>query len=290
MKTKILVTGANGQLGKSIKDLYSKDMNLNIKFTSKSEFDITNNEDVESFFNEHKFDYCINCAAYTNVEEAESNPQAAFKVNADAVKNLAAACKAKDVILIHISTDYVFDGEKQSPYTEEDIPNPINEYGKSKLAGERYIQKIKPKYFIIRTSWLYSRFGNNFLKSIIGKIQNQERLTITTSQKGTPTSCDDLSEFIVKLIKSKNSNFGIYHFSAQGETTWYDYALQICKHFSSYDCNKIKPVDKFKTKARRPNYSVLDCKKVMPIITEQIFWEKSVDETVLRLTETKGIQ
>jgi len=286
MKTKILVTGANGQLGKTIKDLYSKDLNLNIKFTSKSELEITNNEEVSSFFKDNKFDYCINCAAYTNVEEAESNAKAAFKVNADAVMNLAVACKANNVVLIHISTDYVFDGEKQTPYTEEDIPNPINEYGKSKLAGERYIQEIKPNYFIIRASWLYSRFGNNFLKSITGKIQNQERLTITTSQKGTPTSCDDLSEFILMLIKSKNSNFGIYHFSAQGETTWFDYALQICKHFRDYDCNKIEPVEIYNAKARRPKYSVLDCNKIMPIINEQIFWKKSVDKTVLQLIET----
>lgn len=288
MKTRILVTGANGQLGKTIKDLFSKDLNLNITFASKSNLDITNEAEVESFFNKQKFDYCINCAAYTNVEEAESNSEEAFKVNAKAVKNLAEKCKTNDVILIHISTDYVFDGEKQSPYTEEDKPNPINEYGKSKLAGERYIQEIKPNYFIIRASWLYSRYGNNFLKSIIGKIQNQELLNITTSQKGTPTSCDDLTEFIFKLIKSKNSNFGIYHFSAKGETTWYDYAIQICKHFRDYDCNKIEPVEIYNAKARRPKYSVLGCNKIMTIINKQIFWTKSVDNTVLQLIETKS--
>jgi len=288
MKTRILVTGANGQLGKTIKDLFSKDLNLNITFTSKSNLDITNKAEVDSFFNEHKFDYCINCAAYTNVEEAESNSEEVFIVNAKAVKNLAQTCKTSDVILIHISTDYVFDGEKQSPYTEEDKPNPINEYGKSKLALQIYIQEIKPNYFIIRASWLYSRYGNNFLKSIIGKIQNQQLLKITTSQKGTPTSCDDLTEFIFKLIKSKNSNFGIYHFSAKGETTWYDYAIQICKHFRDYDCKKIEPVEIYNAKAQRPKYSVLDCNKIMPIINEQIFWKKSVDKTILQLTETEG--
>lgn len=286
MITRILVTGANGQLGKTIKDLFSKDLNLNFTFTSKHDLDITNKEAIKAFFKENKFDYCINCAAYTNVEAAESNPEAAFIVNADAVMNLAAVCKTKNVVLIHISTDYVFDGEKQLPYTEQDQPNPINEYGKSKLAGERYIQEIKPDYFIIRSSWLYSRFGNNFLKTIIGKIQNQERLTITTSQKGTPTSCDDLSEFILKLIKSKIANFGIYHFSAKGETTWYDYALQICKHFNDYDCNKIEPVEIYNAKARRPKYSVLECNRIIPIINEQIFWKKSVDKTVLQLIET----
>ena len=132
--------------------------------------------------------------------------------------------------------------------------------------------------------------GNNFLRSIIGKIQNQEGLTITTSQKGTPTSCDDLSEFILKLIKSKNSNFGTYHFSALGETTWYDYALQICSHFKDYDCKKIKSVDSFKTKAIRPKYSVLNCNKIIPFTNEQIFWKRSVDKTVIHLKETQGRQ
>lgn len=279
MKTKVLVTGANGQLGQTINELYSSDTTFEFVLTTKAQLDITNPTKVEDYFFKHKFHYCINCAAYTNVEGAESNRDEAFKVNADAVKHLAATCKINKVILIQISTDYVFDGEKSTPYNEQDEPGPINVYGKSKLAGEQYIQAILDEYFIIRTSWLYSKFGKNFLKTIIAKIQNQEDLTITTSQIGSPTSCVDLAQFIFKVIKNRESNYGVYHFSAMGQTTWYDYALQIGKLFKGYDCKKIVPVRQFNSKAKRPKYSILDNSKASRIIKERVLWEKRVDET-----------
>lgn len=283
MKTKILVTGSDGQLGQTFNELYSNNPLYDIKFVTKADLDITKKDTIEAVFNKYKFDYCINCAAYTNVEQAEEQIDLAFSINAEGVKNLAKACKKSDVVLIHISTDYVFDGKKQTPYIEEDIPNPINAYGKSKLTGETYIQEIGPKYFIIRTSWLYSKYRHNFLKSIINKIQNKELLKITTSQRGTPTSCKDLSEFIFNLIKSRNSNFGIYHFSPKGETTWHGFALQICSHFKNYNCKTILPVEVFKSKAIRPNYSVLDNCKASEIVSQQKYWTESVDETVLSL-------
>jgi len=283
MKTKILVTGSEGQLGQTINELYSNDPEYDIKFVTKVELDITDNVAIQAIFKKHKFDYCINCAAYTNVEQAEEQIDLAFSINAEGVRNLAEACRKNNVILIHISTDYVFDGKKQTPYIEEDIPNPINVYGKSKLAGEACIQEIEPKYFIIRTSWLYSKYGHNFLKSIINKIQNNELLKITTCQRGTPTSCKDISEFIFNLIKSRNSNFGIYHFSAKGETTWFGFALQICSHFKNYNCKTISPVEVFKSKATRPNYSVLDNCKALKITKDQKNWRESVDETALSL-------
>ena len=283
MKTKVLVTGSEGQLGQTLNELYSNDQNYDIKFVSKADLDITNKESIEGIFNKHSFDYCINCAAYTNVELAEEHTDLAFSINAEGVKYLAEVCKANKATLIHISTDYVFDGKKQTPYTEVDKSNPINVYGRSKLAGEKCIQEIKANFFIIRTSWLYSKYGHNFLKSIINKIQNNETLRIITSQRGTPTSCTDLSEFIFKLIKTRNSNFGTYHFSAKGETTWYGFALQICSHFKAYNCKNILPVEVFKTKATRPNYSVLDNKKALKILGEQKSWKESVDETVLSL-------
>ena len=158
MKIKLLVTGANGQLGQTIKENYESDPSFDIIFVSKNELDITNDEEIKTFFENQKFNYCINCAAYTNVDQSESNPDLAFKVNAQGVKNLAIQCKKHKIILIHISTDYVFDGKNQVPYTEEDEPNPINQYGKSKLLGETYIQEVMECYFIIRTSWLYSKF------------------------------------------------------------------------------------------------------------------------------------
>lgn len=280
MNIRVLVTGANGQLGQTFKELYSNEHTFDFIFETKSSLDIASHQQVKSYFNKHKFNYCINCAAYTNVELAESNPEEAFKVNAEAVKNLAEACKENNVILIHISTDYVFNGEKQFPYTEDDNPNPINEYGKSKLAGEKYIQEIKPNYIIIRTSWLYSKYERNFLKTIIKKIENNESLQITTSQTGVPTSCIDLTEFIFYLIKNKTHNSEIFHFSPKGKTTWYDYALQICKHFKNYDCKKIIPIKNFKSQALRPKYSILDNTKAVKVFQKQISWKKRVNKTV----------
>jgi dTDP-4-dehydrorhamnose reductase len=279
MRTKILVTGATGQLGKTINELYSSDAAFEFVFTTKAQLDITEPNKVDDYFSFNKFHYCINCAAYTNVEGAESNPDEAFKVNAEAVKYLASTCKENKIILIQISTDYVFDGEKDAPYNEKDKTNPLNEYGKSKLAGEQYIQAILDEYFIIRTSWLYSKYGNNFLKTIIAKIQNQEKITITTSQTGAPTSCIDLTQFIFKLIKNRENNYGIYHFSASGQTTWFDYALQIGKLFEDYDCKKIVPVSLFNSKAQRPRYSILDNSKASKIIKERLHWKERVDET-----------
>jgi dTDP-4-dehydrorhamnose reductase len=186
MKINVLVTGASGQLGKTLNEISSKYSDkIKFTFTSKLELDITNKNHIEAFFNKDNFDYCINCAAYTNVEQAETFPEIAFKVNAEAVKNLTLACKKTNTILIHISTDYVFDGTKSEPYSEEDETNPINEYGKSKLLGEQHIPQTLEKYFIIRTSWLYSVYENNFLKTIVDKIKHSEKLQITTSQQNT---------------------------------------------------------------------------------------------------------
>ena len=184
MNKRVLVTGANGQLGKTINELFSKNEdNLKFTFATRAELDITKEANLKVFFRNNKFDYCINCAAYTNVEQAEKTPKTAYKVNAEGVKYLAEACKETDTVLIHISTDYVFDGEKTEPYTVKDKPNPINEYGKSKLLGEQHIQDILEKYFIIRTSWLYSKkYGNNFYKTILEKAKAEKELFITDEQ------------------------------------------------------------------------------------------------------------
>ncbi len=157
----VLVTGAGGQLGKCIQKIIELYPTLEFNFMYSKELDITIIENVNQVFNTGNFDYCINCAAYTNVDQAEQTPEKAFKINAEGAKNLALACKWHNVVLIHISTDYVFDGEKSTPYTVEDEPNPINQYGNSKLKGEKYVQEILKNYFIIRTSWLYSEFGKN---------------------------------------------------------------------------------------------------------------------------------
>lgn len=281
MKTRVLVTGANGQLGKTIKELYWKNKDsMDFVFVTKSQLDITCKNEVDTFFNKSEFDYCINCAAYTNVEQADSEPEKANRVNAEGVKNLAEACKLSDTILIHISTDYVFDGTKNEPYTESDDPNPINEYGKSKLLGETYIVNTLTDYFIIRTSWLYSKHEKNFLTTIVKKIKENSKLKIITTQKGTPTSCVELSRFIYFLIKSKEGKFGFYNFSALGEATWYDFAVQIAKHFKNYRSTLITPVNTFDSKVKRPEYSVLSNKKSQSIYSNLKDWRQSVDNTI----------
>lgn len=288
MKTKVLVTGADGQLGKSIFESsldYTK--SIEFKFVNRTQLDITNPEDLRAFFNTNDFDYCINCAAYTNVDLAETETKQAINVNALAVKNLALLCLESNTTLIHISTDYVFDGTKKSPYTEDDHPNPINSYGQSKLQGEEYIREYLTGFYIIRTSWLYSKFNKNFVKTIVKKLKEDQKLKIVTSQKGAPTSCNELSNFILFLITNRIKAFGTYHFSAEGETTWYGLALHISKHFkkSAY----ISAVDDYKTKAKRPSNSVLDSSKVSRLLKKPLAkWEDSVDRIVLDLTKSSS--
>jgi len=255
---KILVTGSNGQLGMSIQKICNEFAGLNFTFTTSKSLDITDIDQIQTLFKTKEFDYCINCAAYTNVEQAEKTPQKAFEVNVKGVKNLAEICLKKEVILIHISTDYIFDGKKETPYTVDDIPNPINEYGKSKLKGEQYIQDILKNFFIIRTSWLYSKeFGHNFYKTIIKKAKTQEALYITDDQKGCPTNTDNLAYFILNIIKFKSQDFGIHHFTDNEPMTWYDFAKKILNENQLLDNVKLEKAKNYRTFAARPKNSVL---------------------------------
>ena len=259
MRTKVLVTGANGQLGKTIEELYSDNKNnLDFVFVSKKELDITKVKELKLFFKNNNFDYCINCAAYTNVEQAEKTPNIAFKVNAEGVKNLVEVCKEKNIILIHISTDYVFDGEKGVPYTINDMTNPINVYGKSKLLGEQYIQEILEKYFIIRTSWLYSKdYGKNFYRTIVEKSKTEKKLFVTDEELGCPTETTTLAKFIVAIVDSNNNNFGVHHFSDNKPMTWYRFAEQILSEKNISDKVKLARAKNYRTFAARPKNSVL---------------------------------
>lgn len=282
MKINVLVTGANGQLGKTIKNLFLvNDDGLEFTFVTKQELDISNKPSLIEYFNAKSFDYCINCAAYTNVEQAEESVEDAFRINSDAVSFLAECCSNSNVVLIHISTDYVFDGKKESPYLESDDTNPINEYGRSKLAGEKQIQALITQYFIIRTSWLYSQYPKNFVTTIASKIIENADLTITTSQTGTPTSCVELSKFLYWLILNRITDFGVYHFSAKGTATWYDFALNITEHFPEYNKDKITKTIEFKSKAQRPSYSVMDNSKVQSIYKHQNHWKTDLDAVVM---------
>ncbi|WP_303316579.1 dTDP-4-dehydrorhamnose reductase [Flavivirga abyssicola] len=258
MSTKILVTGANGQLGKTIEELYSDNQNgLDFIFASKAELDITKEKELRLFFN-NKFDYCINCAAYTNVEQAEKTPESALKVNAEGVKNLAGVCKETNTILIHVSTDYVFDGEKFGPYSVQDIPSPINEYGKSKLLGERYIRGILDSYFIIRTSWLYSKhYGHNFYRTILEKAKTENKLIVTDQQIGCPTNTTTLSKYIIDIIINRDNNFGIRHFSDGKPMTWFSFAQQILLENNISNEVKLVQAKNYRTFAERPRNSIL---------------------------------
>ncbi|GAA4233988.1 dTDP-4-dehydrorhamnose reductase [Postechiella marina] len=259
MNTKILVTGSEGQLAKTIKELVViNKYNYEFVFVSKSDLDITNSKDVLDLFINGGFNYCINCAAYTNVEQAEKTPQIAYAVNADGVNNLAIACKKTNAILIHISTDYVFNGEKNKPYSPRDITNPINEYGKSKLLGEKHIQEVLDKYFIIRTSWLYSKkYGKNFYHSILAKAKKGETLFVTDAETGCPTNTENLANYILELIHSKSQNFEILHFCDQKIMTWYEFAKKILTDNELLKKTKFFKTKNYTTFAKRPKYSVL---------------------------------
>ena len=197
----VLVTGSNGQLASCIKDLAKEQRGLHLIYTDYQELDICNLKDVEEFFTtSHKIDYCINCAAYTAVDKAETEVEKAFEINAQGPKNLALVCNAQDTILIHVSTDFVFDGNRSEPYTETDTPNPISVYGASKLKGEVEIQKTLKKHFIIRTSWLYSEHGTNFMKTMLRLAETRDEINVVSDQIGTPTYAGDLAKFLIEII------------------------------------------------------------------------------------------
>lgn len=283
-KNKILVTGANGQLGRCIKDAASEFPALEFVFASKEDLNIENADSIKDFFRNNNFSHCINTAAYTNVEKAESEKEKAFSINAEAVKNLAVVCKENDTVLLHISTDYVFDGKKKSPYLESDQTNPINVYGSSKLKGEQYLQEICDKYFIFRTSWLYSQYGHNFLKTILKYPEEGKPLTITTEQTGTPTNANDLVEALLKVIVQENKDYGVYHYSNSGETTWYGFAEEILRQTGKLKDAKLGKTNHYRTFAARPTYSVLDNTKSKHVLNlKPINWEESLRSVIGKL-------
>ncbi len=260
MKT-VLVTGANGQLGKSIHRISSDYPELTFVFTDVAELDITNGKAVDAFFKSNKIAYCINCAAYTAVDKAEEEVDKAFLINATAAKNLAESCRNSGAILIHVSTDFVFDGTKGAPYTEEDAPNPLSMYGKSKLKGEAYIKEIWDKHFIVRTSWLYSEYGNNFVKTMLRLAETRDEISVVYDQIGSPTYAGDLASFLLEIINKPSKDYGIYHYSNEGSISWYDFAVEIFKqHKKAVRVSPI-PASAYPTAAKRPAYSAMDLTK-----------------------------
>lgn len=273
----VLVTGSNGQLGKCLKDLEPQFSNINFIYTDYLELDITNIEEIKSSFRKQRIDYCVNCAAYTDVDKAESDLKKAFNINANGAKNLALVCKNSDSELIHISTDFVFDGNTIKAYSEEDLTHPISVYGKSKIAGEQEIIQILENHFIIRTSWLYSEYGNNFMKTMLRLSKEKDELYIVNDQIGTPTYAKDLAKVILEIINTNTKHHGIYHYSNEGKTNWCEFAKTIFE-LSNIDV-KVNPISTiaYPTPAKRPLFSVLDKSKIKEMFNVEVpFWKDSL--------------
>jgi dTDP-4-dehydrorhamnose reductase len=259
---KILVTGANGQLGSELRELSDQYPQYQFIFLSRDELDISDANKTLLLFKKTSPDFCINCAAYTAVDKAEIEKEAAYKINAEGVKNLAGAAKSCNTHFIHISTDYVFNGRSDKPYTEGHPTDPVNVYGHSKLQGEIAGLAENEESIIIRTSWVYSSFGNNFVKTMIRLMQSKKEINVVAEQYGSPTYAADLAQIIIQIINSKKWVPGIYHFSNEGETNWFEFAKAIKENINSV-C-RIHPIstEQYPTPAKRPDYSVLNNEKI----------------------------
>ncbi len=282
----VLVAGANGQLGQAIRSIANKHPKMEFVFCSSADLDITSSENCKSIFNKYKPNYCINAAAYTAVDKAESEPEKAQLINVFGAKNLAEACKENNAILLHISTDFVFDGTKKEPYNEFDLPNPTGIYGKTKLEGEKAIQGVFDNYFIIRTSWVYSEFGNNFMKTMLRLASERDSLSVVSDQIGTPTNAVDLAECLLTIITqhpTPNTQhlFGIYNFSNEGQCSWFDFAKKIFELNNIIINLQSIPSTSFPTPAERPKYSVLDKSKIKRFFGVKVRdWEDSLKRII----------
>ncbi|MFA9398541.1 MAG: dTDP-4-dehydrorhamnose reductase [Clostridiaceae bacterium] len=287
----ILVTGAKGQLGSQIINIITKknselgkiDKRYNesiVKGIDIEDLDITNIEDTRKYLNEFKPDIVINPAAYTNVDNCETNEDLAFKVNSLGPRNLAMICAELDCKLLHISTDYVFEGNGSIPYKEYDETNPSSVYGKTKLQGEKYIKEFSSKYFIVRTAWLYGYNGNNFVKTIIKASKERGSLKVVDDQRGNPTNAEDLAYHILKIALTEE--YGVYHCTGKGECSWFDFASKIVK-LAKIDAT-VMPCDsnEYKRPAKRPSFSSLDNMMLRCTVGDEMRnWEDALEQFIL---------
>jgi len=284
---KIAVTGSNGQVGKELQLAFSNDKKLDVVYYDKASLDITNSLKLNKEFAANKFDVCINAAAYTAVDKAEDDYDTAFDVNAQGAENIARVCELFKTKLIHISTDFVFDGQKQAPYLENDKTNPLSAYGETKLVGEERVLKVLPSSVVIRTSWVYSHFGNNFVKTMKRLTSERDELNVVNDQIGNPTYAADLAQVIKQITLSKEMEgvSGIFHYSNKGNISWYQFALainDICKH----NC-AISPIPTtdYPTPATRPPYSVMNTSKIESKLGIAIYpWKKSLEICLEKLS------
>jgi dTDP-4-dehydrorhamnose reductase len=281
---RILVTGANGQLGKELRDITPSYPEVNFLFLSREDLPIHHYELVRNTFDGFKPDYCINCAAYTAVDKAEQEAELAYIVNSESVGILAAVSKIHDCKFIHISTDYVFAGDSPVPYKESDATGPVSVYGKSKLAGENEAVTQNPNAIIIRTSWVYSFYGNNFVKTMIRLMKERNEISVVSDQIGSPTWAADLALFIMHVIEFPEWKQGVYHFSNLGEISWYDFAVEIKKLIQSNCIVHPIPTSAYPTPAKRPAFSLLDKTKIKSVFGyEPPSWKPSLEQCVHRL-------
>lgn len=279
---RILVIGANGQLGHCLQKIAPKYHELfDFNFTGSSVLDITKHEDIAREFQDYQPDFCINASAYTAVDLAETEQEKAFAVNAYAVADLADVCESHDCTLIHVSTDYVFEGNTNIDYEEDNFTNPTGVYGASKRKGEELALDNNPKTIILRTSWLYSEFNKNFVKTMLSLFRTKDELGIVDDQYGQPTNANDLAEAIMSIIEKQAKHYGIFHFSNYPETTWFKFAEKI-KEFSGSDI-KLNPIttEQFPTPAKRPMRSTMNLDKIEKKYgIEPRRWEHSLEECV----------
>lgn len=272
-----IVFGASGQLGQCLQELVKLNGNEGFKFLSESEADILDPDMLRSAFLECRPVFCVNCAAYTAVDKAEDEISLAREINKDGVANLAKLCKEFNVKLIHISTDFVFSGNGSLPLTENEPASPVNVYGLTKLEGEQEVQRLLKEHFIIRTSWLYSEFGNNFVKTMLRLGKEKEELRVIWDQIGTPTYAMDLAGLICKIITEKNESYGLYHYSNEGLSSWFDFAKAIFE-LSNIQV-KLHPIRtiEYPTRAQRPFFSVMDKSRIKNTANIEIpYWRDSL--------------
>ena len=290
-RSKILVTGSNGQLGKELQDLASSFPQFEFVFLSKEDLPIHNFELVRVFFDSVKPAFCINCAAYTAVDKAESEKELAFQINGEAVGVLAAVCKEHGTKFIHVSTDYVFNGEATYPYTENFPTDPVNTYGASKLEGEKQAMQLNPDCIIVRTSWVYSSHGKNFVKTMIRLMNEKDSISVVNDQVGSPTYAADLAEAILKIIGNTQSKIinwvpGIFNYSNEGIISWFEFAEAI-KEIINCPCDvKPIPTSAYPTPAKRPGYSVLDKTKIQEAFGIQLKdWKESLQVCIDKINK-----
>lgn len=255
---RILVTGANGQLGSELKHIANNYPQFDFLFTDRNILPIDQKAAVDQYFGEHKPDFCINCAAFTAVDKAETDQETAMNINGKAPGFLGAASSKVGARMIHVSTDYVFNGNSSIPYKEDDQTDPVNYYGQTKLEGELNLLESNPDAIIIRTAWVYSEFGNNFVKTMLRLMKERPAISVVNDQVGSPTYARDLAKLIMVIVEEENWKKGIYHYSNEGEISWYDFALQI-RNAAGLQC-EVNPVPSsgYPTPARRPSFSLLD--------------------------------